>query len=94
MYSGQTGVVREHALTAVDSIFAVVYVDVYLEMALSSWRAKIETEGLSLEDAFKPLLDLRFADDTVLFCKTLDKKRAFCWMSWLPRLHEQAWHAA
>ena len=39
----------------------------------SSWRAKMEAEGLSLEDGLKPLLDLRFADDILLFCTTLDK---------------------
>ena len=44
-----------------------------LEMALSSWRAKMEAEGLSLEDGLKPLLDLHFADDILVFCTTLDK---------------------
>ena len=38
-----------------------------LEMALSSWRAQMRAEGLSLEDNLKPLLDLRFVDDTLLF---------------------------
>ena len=33
----------------------------------------MEAEGLSLEDGLKPLLDLRFADDILLFCTTLDK---------------------
>ena len=37
-------------------------------MALSSWRVKMEAQGLSLEDGFEPLLDLRFADDILLFC--------------------------
>ena len=34
---------------------------------------KMEAEGLSLEDGFKPLLDLRFADDVLLFYSALDK---------------------
>ena len=42
-------------------------------MALSSWRAKMEAEGLSLEDGLKPLLDLRVADDILVFYTTLDK---------------------
>ena len=42
-------------------------------MAVPSWRAKMEAEGLSLEDGLKPLLDLRFADDILVFCTTLDK---------------------
>ena len=33
----------------------------------------MEAEGLSLEDGFKPLLDLRLADDILVFCKTLEK---------------------
>ena len=42
---------------------------------MSSWRGKIEAEGLSLEDGCKPLLDLRFgfANDIRLFSTTLDK---------------------
>ena len=44
-----------------------------LQMALSSWRAKMEAERLSFEDDPKPLLDLRFADDTLFICTTLDK---------------------
>ena len=56
-------------LIAVDSMFAVVCV----EMALSSWRAKMEAEGLSLEDGLQPLLDLRFADYILFFGTTLDK---------------------
>ena len=39
-----------------------------LEMALSS-----ETEGLSLENGLWPLLDLRFADEILVFCITVDK---------------------
>ena len=70
-------------LIAVDSMFGGVrqgcvlsprLFSSVLEMALSSWRAKMEAEGLSLEDV-KPLLDLRFADDILLFCTTLDKTR-------------------
>ena len=66
-------------LTAVNSIFAVAYVkDVYLkgrlfssvlEMGLSSWRAKLEAEGLSFEYGFKlgwiydlPMTYLYFAE--------------------------------
>ena len=72
-------------LIAVDSMFAVVYV----EMALSSWRATMKAEGLSLEDGLKPLLDLRFAD-YILFLAQHWTKRAFCWMNWLPCLHKWA----
>ena len=83
VYFGQTGVVREHdndscgfnvrggvrqGCVLSPRLFSSV-----LEMALSSWRAKMEAEGLSLEDGLKPLLDLRFADDILLFCTTLDK---------------------
>ena len=70
-------------LTTVDLIFVVVCIkDVYLaprlfsavmEMALSSWRAETEAQGLSLEDGLKPVLDLRVPDDTLVFCTTLDK---------------------
>ena len=80
---GQTGVVRERD---VDSrgfdtrggvrqgcVISLRLFSAVLEMALSSWRAKMEAEGLSLGDGLKPLLDLRFADDILVFFTTLDK---------------------
>ena len=48
-----------------------------VEMALSSWRAKMEAEGLSVEDGLKHLLEVRFADDIFLFCTSLDKACLF-----------------
>ena len=38
-----------------------------LEIAMCSWRAKMETQGLNLHDGMKVLLDLRFADDLLVF---------------------------
>ena len=79
----QTGVVREHDTDSCGfnvrggvrqgCVLSPRLFSSVLAMALSSWRAKMEAEGLSLEDGLKPLLDLRFADDIVLFCTTLDK---------------------
>ena len=83
VYFGQTGVVREHDTDSCGfnvrggvrqgCVLSPRLFSSVLEMALSSWRAKMEAEGLSLEDGLKPLLDLRFADDILLFCTTLDK---------------------
>ena len=38
-----------------------------LEWALSRWRMRVRTEGIDLEDGGEPLLDLRFADDILVF---------------------------
>ena len=83
VYFGQTGVVREHDTDSCGfnvrggvrqgCVLSPRLFSSVLEMALSSWRGKMEAEGLSLEDGLKPLLDLRFADDILLFCTTLDK---------------------
>ena len=77
VYYGQTGVVRERDVDSrgfdIRGVLSPRLFSAVLEMALSSWRAKMEAEGLSLEDGLKPLLDLRFADDILVFCTTLDK---------------------
>ena len=39
---------------------------------MSSWRAKVETYGLNLHDGMKALLDLRFADDLLVFATSRD----------------------
>ena len=38
-----------------------------LEMSLANWRNEMEHLGLDLRDGGRSLLDLRFADDTMLF---------------------------
>ena len=38
-----------------------------LEWALNKWRTRVRTEGIDLENKEKPLLDLRSADDTLVF---------------------------
>ena len=83
VYYGQTGVVKEHDADSCGfnirggarqgCVLSPRLFSSVLKIALSSWRAKIECEGWSLEDGLKPLLDLRFADDILLFCTTLDK---------------------
>ena len=83
VYFGQTGVVREHDTDSCGfnirggvrqgCVLSPRLFSSVLEMALSSWRAKMEAEGLSLEDGLKPLLELRFADGILVFCTTLDK---------------------
>ena len=97
VYFGQTGVVREHDTDSCrfnirggvcqGCVLSPHLFSSVLEIALSSWRAKMAAEGLSLEDGLKPLLDLRFADDILFFAQHWTK-RAFCWMSWLPRLRK------
>ena len=62
-----------------------------LERALSSWRAKIELERLSLEDALQLLLDLRSADDILIIAQDWTRC-GFCWMNWLLRLQEWVQH--
>ena len=78
VYYGQTGVVRERDVDSCGfdirggvrqgCVLSPRLFSAVLEMALSSWRAKMEAEGLSLEDGLRPLLDLRFADDILVFC--------------------------
>ena len=38
-----------------------------LDIAMSSWRARMEAQGLNLHDGIKALLALRFADDLLVF---------------------------
>ena len=43
-----------------------------LKFAMSSWRAKIESYGLNLHDGMRALLDIRFADDLLVFATSRD----------------------
>ena len=82
VYFGQTGAVRDHDTDSCGfnirggvrqgCVLSTRLFSSVLEMALSPWRAKMEAEGLSLEDGLRPLLGLGFADDILLFCTTLD----------------------
>ena len=82
IYYGQSGKVREDLVDSPDfgiragvrqgcvltpRLFCAV-----LEFAMSSWRAKVETYGLNLHDGMKALLDLRFADDLLVFATSRD----------------------
>ena len=82
IYYGQSGKVREHFVDSRDfgihagvrqgcvlspRLFCAV-----LEFAMPSWRAKIESYGLNLHDGMKALLDLRFADDLLVFATSRD----------------------
>ena len=68
VYFGQTGVVREHDTDSCGfnfrggvrqgCVLSPRSFSSVLKMAVSSWRAKMEAEGLSLEDGLTPLLDL------------------------------------
>ena len=83
LYYGQTRVFRERDVDSCGydirggvrqgCVLSPRLFSAVLEMALSSWRVKMEAEGLSLEDGLKPLLDLRFADGILVFSTTLDK---------------------
>ena len=87
VYCGQRGVVRQHDIDSCGfnirggvrqgCVLGPRLFSSVLEMALSSWRAKMETEGLSLEDGLKPLLDLRFADDMFLVLQDIGQNVAF-----------------
>ena len=39
---------------------------------MSSWRAKVATYGLNVNDGMSALLDLRFADDLLVFATGRD----------------------
>ena len=82
MYYGQSGNVRGDLVDSPDfgiragvrqgcvlspRLFCAV-----LEFAMSPWRAKVETYGLNLHDGMKALLDLRFADDLLVFATRRD----------------------
>ena len=43
-----------------------------LQWALRSWRARAEHYGLNFGDGMAPLLDLRFADDLLLFATSTE----------------------
>ena len=49
-----------------------------LEVALKRWREQLQDGGLDLSDGGIPLLDLRFADDILLFAKSSDEA---AWMA-------------
>ena len=38
-----------------------------LEWAFGTWRMRLRPEGIDFEDGGEPLLDLRFADDILVF---------------------------
>ena len=44
-----------------------------LQMAMASWRAENPSGGFDLGDGRRALLDLRFADDILLFAKSLSE---------------------
>ena len=46
-----------------------------LEVALGSWRRKVGTAGVDFQDGMRTLLDLRFADDLLLFAKTFQETK-------------------
>ena len=77
IYCGQSGKVREQFVDSREfgiragvrqgralspRLFCAV-----LEIAMSSWRAKMGTQGLNLHDGMKALMDLSFADDLLVF---------------------------
>lgn len=41
-----------------------------LEWAMSRWRARVATAGVDLGDGMPNLIDLRFADDILLFASS------------------------
>ena len=41
-----------------------------LQVALANWRARVEHRGVDMYDGLLRLLDLRFADDLLLFAST------------------------
>ena len=41
-----------------------------LQVALANWRARVEHRGVDMNDGLPRLLDLRFADDLLLFAST------------------------
>jgi len=41
-----------------------------LQVALQAWRRKVGTSGIDLDDRLQKLLDLRFADDVLVFATT------------------------
>ena len=44
-----------------------------LEVALGCWRRKVGNAGVDFQDGMRTLLDLRFADDILLFAKTFEE---------------------
>ena len=41
-----------------------------LQWAMRDWRQQMEAAGIDLKDGLKNLLDVRFADDILLFCRS------------------------
>ena len=46
-----------------------------LEVALGCWRRKVGNAGMDFQDGMHTLLDLRFADDILLFAKTFEETK-------------------
>ena len=46
-----------------------------LEIALGCWRRKVGNAGVDFQDGMHTLLDLRFADDILLFAKTFEETK-------------------
>ena len=47
-----------------------------LQWAMRSWRASVGQVGFDLGDGLPRLLDLRLADDILLFCRSAQEARA------------------
>ena len=82
IYYGQSGKVREDFVDSRDfgiraggregRVLSPRVLCAVLEFAMFSWRAKEKTYGLNLHDGIRALLDLRFADDLLVFATSRD----------------------
>ena len=57
-----------------------------LEWALNKWRMRVRPEGIDLEHGGEHLLDLRFADDILVFATSSQQAENIClmnlWLHW------------
>ena len=83
MHSNQTGQISGHSDVSRESCIKAgvrqgwvlsprLFCSV-LQLAMEDWRRDVSNNGLSLGDGGPPLLDLRFADDIVLFAGSAEQ---------------------
>ena len=84
MYYGQTGRIGDNSLDGdwfcirgvrQRCVLSPRLFSCVLEVALGCWRRKVGNAGMDFQDGMHTLLDLKFADDILIFAKTFEETK-------------------